>query len=629
MEKISTIINNVKVQILVIILLASAVYANTLSNEFVWDDKRFIGWELPRSFKNIPIFLIGGLPPPHQGDYRPIKGIILTIDYFLFRANPFGYHLQAILIHLASTLLVYSVVKLILKNRLSSVSASIVAFMTALIFGVHPIQTEAITFVTSSSDVIGVTFLLASFYFYLKNQSDQANRKLYLVLSAIFAYLAYLSYEMTFVLPLLIILYDLCFKRFSFSTIKNNYKKYLIYFGLLFIYLFLRLVILNVRQEEDYLAGSFYFTMLAMIKVVGKYILLIIWPVNLTINHQISKGISSWPGIEFNKEAVLSQSVSDPQLILSIGVIVLLLLIAVFTVKKIPIITFGIFWFFISIASVLNVIPISALMAERYLYMASIGYCLILAFIIFTIYNRFKGVPFSLIGQIGVVCFFIATLSFYSYRTVLRNFDWKDSFTLWSKVVKESPQSVIGHHNLGSAYLEADEFDKAIKEFEIASIYNSKNFYEVPLNLGIAYFKKNQFDLAQEQFQITIEKKPNSYLTHFFLAEIYSQKGEVDKAVEAYKKAVELNPNFYDPYINLGIIFAQQKKFDEAIELFKKAKRINKNLVQSYVNLGVIYFKQAKIDLAIQELTQALKIDPDNQQVKNNLQILLKQKNEY
>ncbi|MEK7165835.1 MAG: hypothetical protein AAB874_03450, partial [Patescibacteria group bacterium] len=107
-EEMLHIISKPWVQVVIVVLLISLVYLNALPNQFVLDDDTFLAnWQLTHDLKNLPVFLTGALPFEHLGDYRPLKGIILSLNYALFGVNPIGYHLQALLIHLVSVLLAY------------------------------------------------------------------------------------------------------------------------------------------------------------------------------------------------------------------------------------------------------------------------------------------------------------------------------------------------------------------------------------------------------------------------------------------------------------------------------------------------------------------------------------------
>ena len=409
-----------KIQILIIIIVTFLTYANILQNYFVWDDIDFIPWAASKDLSSAKNFIMGEVPQGHFGVYRPVRSFIYVASYDLWKNNPIGYHFQSILVHLIATILVYFIVFEITNK-------SALAFMSSLVFGVHPVHTEAITSITASFDVFGVIFFLASFYLYIKATPEK--NYLYFA-SVIFAVLSFFTYEFALTLPLLIVLHDLCFKKTA--SLFKKVKVYAPYFAGVFLYFFIRFFVLEISNRGAYFAGSFYHTMLIMAKAFLKYILLLIFPVNLSVNHSVSKGILSYAYIDLNEKIVLAQSIFDFNILLSIVVIMFLVIIALLSFKKYPIVSFCIGWFFIALAPVSNILPQSVIMSEKYLYIASFGFTLLFSFIVYTLYTSFDAKYL----KIGLILFLVFVLIFYSATTLERNKDWKDQFTLWTKTVQ-------------------------------------------------------------------------------------------------------------------------------------------------------------------------------------------------
>ena len=609
---------NTKVHLLLITILTITVYLNTLGNQFVWDDKTFANWELTKSFKYLPELLKGVLPPPHEGDFRPLKGVILLADYKLFANNPFWYHLQAIVIHLAATLLFYLLTRKIFARVLDVGQAGLIAAVTALLFGVHPVHTEAITFVTSSTDIVGVIFFVLAFYFYIKAVSQYRDRGKFLFISLMFGLLAYFAYEATLVLLPLLVLYDLCFGQKLGKVFLTQFPKYGLYFGTIVFYGILRFWILRVNPENSWPEGNFFLTMITMVKAFLKYVGLTVFPVQLSINHQIPEGISALFYVDYNRLAFLSQKLTDWPFLFSFGVLVVLILVGIFFYRRLPLFTFAIFWFFISLVPFANILPLNNFMSERYLYLASYGWCLSLAFAIYYLFNlHFR---FSKYLKITTVSFLVAILTFYSARTVLRNLDWRDSETLWSKTLARTPESVLANHNLGNVYAELGKLDRAIEYYQKAAANNSKKVARVNLNFGYALAKTGQANLAIIQFKKAAESDPQNYYAHFALGNAYSEIGKYDLAIDSYRKAIALWPAYFEAYIKLGIALAEKQNLGLAIEQFEKAAQLKPDSELPFLNLAVAYFKQDRLDLAGEAYQEVLKINPNNETAKQQLQ---------
>ena len=227
-------LKNTKLQLLVILLLTGLSYSNIFQNEFIWDDPGFIKqWETIRSFKNIPKLLQGDTPLDHASVYRPVRGIFYTISYHLWgQENPLGYHIQSLLIYFGIIILVYLITQMVIGSWLlvhrkkqstnyQLPTTNQIPFITALLFALHPIHVEAISFITASFDTIGILFFFLAFYLYIKFQ--QQKRILFYLLSLLSSLLAFFTYEMTLVLPLGLMLYDFCF---NFKLLK--FPKYLL-----------------------------------------------------------------------------------------------------------------------------------------------------------------------------------------------------------------------------------------------------------------------------------------------------------------------------------------------------------------------------------------------------------------
>ena len=208
-------------------------------------------------------------------------------------------------------------------------------------------------------------YFLFSFYLYVKYSKN--NKKNYFFGSLILFLLALLSSEEAITLPLIIILYEFVFNRDNFNkkSIKNKIiKNFAPYFVFAALFAALRLFILGITgRQEQYLAGSFLLTQLTMLKAYVYYIYLLIFPVNLSLYHDIIPVVS----------------VFDPKAFLSAF---LLLTIFFFTVKyyRKRVLFFSVFWFFITLIPFSNLLPLQIFMAERYLYVPSIGFSLIFSY---------------------------------------------------------------------------------------------------------------------------------------------------------------------------------------------------------------------------------------------------------
>lgn len=658
-QKIIDLIKKREIQIIIICITVLIAYINIFQNDFVFDDPTFIvNWGETRSWQNTINFLKGDIPEGHGGLYRPLRSIIYMISYHIWgNSSAFGYHLQSLIVILGITILVYLITNLIFKKNL-------IAFIAAILFGLHPVHTEAITFMTASFDSIGVLFFFLSFYLFLKSKYSKY-RKRYYIASIFTATIAFFTYESTLTLFIVLGLYDLCFNKFKFKKLNlNSFKALRIYAPYLFIaliYSFIRVILLHIVARGEYIMGSFSLTMLTMTRAIEKYLSLLVFPFHLTTNHEIAPDIFALIWAESNNKVLLAQSIWQPDIFLAITIIVLLILIALLGFIKQPLLTFCIGWFFVTIAPVANIIPQGALMTERYLLIPSFGFCLLAAYSIHYFYNL-KILNISKYLQPVLCLTVVVILILYQYTTMARNAEWKDSIALWSSAVREVPTSFFSNGNLGYAYDAKKEYDLALKQTQ-RLIQLSPDNPQAHQRLGQVYAKLEKYKLAEEEMKKAISLKPDSpqayaalgllykemagkskqpqleqaveafkkaikitprpdATLYFNLGALYGIQNKSDFAIENYKKAISINSHYAEPHNNLGVIYFNQKKFDQAIEEYKKAIVIDPNSAESYFNLGKVYYSANQIALAIESYQKAIELDPNFAEPHNNLGII-------
>ena len=483
-------------QIVLIVLVTVLVFSNIFQNKFVVDDSGFISWPEIKALQNIPNLLKGAFPKNHSITYRPLSSVQLAFNYYFWGENPAGYHLGPLFFHLLTTVFVYLLILEITKKKSA-------AFIGGLLFGLHPVHVEGVTYISAA---IGGTssafFMLASLYFYI--------RRFYLI-SIVFAALSFFTHEITLVLIPILVLYDLCFRKFNLSLVKTYLLRYLPYVALAAGYFLVRLVLVGPGLSRGaYLADSFPLTMLTMTKVLVQYLWVLVWPVNLVNNHIISPGIEAFVYRNYRTAAIAAQSFFDLDILLSITIIIFMIFIIFILRKKHPIVSFCIGWFFISLLPVMELVPQGSMMNERLLYLASFGVVLITTYGLLKLKNK-KLITF-------LTCLLVI---FYGTRTFIRNRDWHDDISLWQADVRLSPgQNAYAYFALGNAYND-----------------------------------RKQYDLAIEQYAKSIEINPGFAVGWASLGRTYADMGKIAEAIANYKQALAIDPNFQEVKINLNNIY--------------------------------------------------------------------------
>ena len=584
-----------------ITVLPLLIYLNSLGNTFVYDDyltvtnNYFIReWRYLSAFFNQKYFVIS-----NELTYRPIVTLSYFADYALWQLRPWGYHLTNVIIHTINVYLVYFAAYCLFRNRTT-------AFVSCLLFSLHPIFSEAVNAVSYREDLLSATFLLAAFILFVKYNQNPTRRSFSIRYPlSLFAYLlAMVSKETAIVLPLLILSYEFIFKR---DTIPNrrhltrrlitNYAGYIAVGG---FYLFLRFYLIhNPGEWVEYPGNSIFVNFIMMTKVIGYYLKLLFIPAPLNADYVVP----------------LTYSPADGAFIVSA---ILLIITAILLVKKCRlsgIWIFSVLWFFVTLLPVLNIIPINNIIAERYLYIPGIGFTMLLGSILTHRVSDYGKYKVFRIGLLAVVC------PLFIWCTVSRNRIWLNEFTFSTETIRRSPGSFRMYNDLGYFYYHNGMIDAAIHAFR-NSIQIRFDQARAHCNLGAAYALKGLNDAAIEEFKVAISLNYQYPQVHNNLGIIYKRKGMLDDAINEYRKALKLNPYDAEVYNNLGSVLIDQGRFDEALSEIEKAVKIRRNFALAHYNIAVVYFKKGQINEAYNKLLDACQLDPTNADVHISLGVV-------
>ena len=552
--------NIIFVALLFLVVLAS--YINIFQNEFVWDDFFFIEDNIPiRDFGNVPDFFMH----PSTGDlYRPVRQVFYTLNYQIWQLNTFGYHLNGILLHFFVTALFYFIT-LKLTNK------PVFSFVVALLFAAHPVHVERITNMTATFDVFGILFLLLAFFFYII--FSQKKNQIFYYSSVLFYLLGLFSSEEAITLILLLFLYDFSFNyKFDFNNLKLLLKKYVPYIAVTAFYLIVRFSVLHkIGRTEMYFEQSLFGTLLTTTKIFAHYILILLFPYNITIERAVR----------------FEATILSVTFLFSLLVLILIFLFFIKSYKNSKLIFFSLGWFFITLLPFSNLVPQFTIMADRYLYLPSFGFVLFLALMIFSI-DQIKINPIKRHSKYIIIALLLLIISFYVIVAIKTNSEWKDNFTLLSANVEKSPLGTRTHYALALHYRNQGDYETAEK-YALRAIELASGNYHAYENLGTINAYQKNYDKAIEYYDKAIELSPKFYLAHNNLGLIYSYIGDFNKSIFYLNKAVEIDPKLSKAYNDLGTVYGQMGEFDKAIELITKAIEINPSEASYYQNLAVVY----------------------------------------
>ena len=545
-----------------IVLLSALLYWNTLDNEFVnWDDDSLIvNNQYIRSLDTQNIRAI--FTPGVVGTYQPIRNLSYAIDYHFWQLNPKGYHLTNIVFHACNTFLVYLIVA-------AFTGEFTLACLTSLLFAIHPVHVEAVAWLSGRRDVLSTAFALLSFWsftLFVKKRFAAGSARTgiwawYYVCSLLCCLLGLLAKPSVVMLPGLFLFHELCFSSLSVRKWVSRVGWYLPFFLMSLGFMGISLFVAKGAgvAKATYHGGSWYTTLLTMLRVFSEYVTMLIFPRKLSASYGVHTEISAWT-LEFG---------------LTVLPLAVLLLLYWCSWKRARYAFWGISWFFIALLPVSNIIPISTVKADRYLYLPSIGLCLALSWSIVFCWNLLKRIRVSENARQkllwGYKFAILLVLVSYAVQTRQRNRDWKTSESLWAATLDVNPENPIALNNLGLLYAEQGQFEEALALFE--KLLDSDVWYEridgVWVNIGHVQTELGDFKSALDAYQQALRHNPDSEELYVAMGRVYVLLGEYDAALENFQQMRSQNAS--SAYVLLGDACLQFQKFPCAIDAYESA----------------------------------------------------------
>ncbi len=604
--------------IMALIVVGFFIYSFNLNNQLFWDDDDWIinnNFVHTISWDNIKFWLTHntlagvGLKSNY---YRPFLFFTFALNYVISGIKPLGYHLFSNLIHIFNGILVFLLLKR-LDLGISKGRALAVAFLTALMFTLHPLQTEAITYISGRGDALVAFFMLLALLFFLKSEtmSDLGRIKVghwrfWKALSLGSLLLALLSRETAIIFPFLALaFYVSVFPRSDLETdkgwtflkaVKQGFIKTWPYFVVVLVYGILRLTVLNFQNTLNFYtvpnlySENLYYRLLTFMHVLVDYFKLLFVPINLHMERSMTVHTSLW------------------QWPVWLGALIVLgILTTLFCLYKnrhpdFKIWLFGWGVFFIGLGPISGITPINAVIYEHWLYLPMVGFWLIISFYLVKLLD-YKGSTFLKIQgfQSGIptpwelcrtliIVGLVAYFSFFAYQSVQRNLLWGDPLAFYLDILKYEPDSVRINNNVGNTYYNKKDLENAEKYYRIAA---------------------SEDDIFAEP--------------HFNLGSILQSRGDIYGAIKEFEKAIEINPNFYYPYQNLAVIYAQQGNLTKAIENIEKLKILIPNNSRVYYNSALVYIALNNKEQALKDLRTGLKYAEPDPQTGESIRKLIKE----
>ncbi len=553
------------------------LYINSLGNQFTnWDDGmiyqnpsiRNLNWEGVRK-----IFTL-----ERGNTYQPIRMLSYAVDYHFWELNPLGYHITNIFFYILTCLMVFFTLRLLsiwLRKAAPPDSHQRVALFGSLLFAAHPIHVEAVTWLAARKEVLQGFFFFSAFYLYLKGRDTEGRGKFIYFASVFLSFLlAVLSKPSSVVFPGVILVYELATRGEGFKKFIRTHWIFLI--SSLTISAIFIFVLFKVMFEAGGIKAYRGTTVASNVLVCIYAFLENIKSLILTINYS----------------AAYSFTVSMPVFCLKNVILILvtasLFVVGFLSLRRTKVIFFGLLFFLITLLPYLNIIPISTLKADRYVFISSFAYTFILGILFEHLYvfrhRKFSGGFFKLLST----ALFVFLLVGYSLITIHQNTIWQNSYTLWSDAVEKHPNSNTANALMGVVYLELGMEKEAVKYLEKA-VEILPYDYESYNNLGIVYGKLGEAEKALNAFMTGIGLRPNDDTIKINLSVFYQRQKEYGKAEKILGYLCTKSPRNAQLHFRLGSVHRDARQYDEAIQELQRSIELAPEIINPYVELGNIY----------------------------------------
>lgn len=576
-------------QLLVALCLAFAAYSNTFDVPFHFDDfPNIVESPLVRdlSYYTSPS---KGMEHDHQGFFaRRFMGYLsFALNYKLGGLQVQGYHAVNLLVHLTNVTLVYFLVLMLFRTPRVSLSAmghdaQGVAFVAALLFALHPLQTQAVTYIVQRFTSMVAMFYLGSLVLYARARMTQglAPRLALAIGAAICAALAMKTKENAFTLPIAVLLMEAMF-------FTGSIKRRLGYLApILLTLLIIPFTIIGLEFDAERLSeatrlqttlsrDAYFITQLA---VAMTYLRLMAYPAGLNVDH----------------DHPVYDSLFAPAPLLGAVVLASLLALAVMLVRRsrhegkghllVP--AFGIAFFFIAMAVESSIFPIADVIFEHRTYLPLAGVALAIASAVSFATNRASNIKFAKMAAAVVLTLGICALGTLTYE---RNKVWQSRISLWEDVAQKSPAKARPHYNLGLYYFNRGEHGHAREHLDKSILIEPDNV-DTYYNLGLVYYELGQMDKAIGHLESAVEQAPMVAHWHKSLALAYKMANRSMDALGSYRMAAKLNPFDHDIHMIMGIICMENGLYAEARKHFGAMLKHDPGSARATRYLGYLHY---------------------------------------
>lgn len=651
---ISTLSNiGLKKALLLFIVCGFILYGNTLTHEFALDDaivitqndftkEGFSGiWKQLSNDQFVGFYgqkkeLVSG------GRYRPLSMVMFNIEYEFFELNPTFYHLMNVLWYIFNGFLLYYALKLLFQNQLSK-NYRLLPILAALFWFFHPVHTEVVANIKGRDEIMAFSLLLITLIFFIKYLSNQ--KVIYLFALLGFYFLSLLAKENAITW---LAIFPLVVYFFRGEYWKKSITPLALFLLTAVVWFYIRYSVVgggisNVADNlmnDPFLESTIAEKYATIVLTLGKYLQLLFFPHPLTFDYYPKHiPIVGW---------------SNPWVLISLLAYITLVVISIRGLINKKLYAFAILLFGITLSIASNLLfPIGAFMNERFIYVSSFSFTLILSYYLLKFAPHFVENKSKTNSAIAISTIII--LSLYSIKTISRNPVWKNNFTLatndafiskngaksnvmaggqllekaqetsnfreknelleksiyhLSRAVEIYPEYVDALLLMGNAQWEFyQDASKAIPYYQRILSINAEN-ENAWKNIDVILRQNKNVDYNIQAYSQLINYNPAREKNYLYLGRLYGQqKNDLNKALDIFQQGLKIAPNSYELLSNMGTVYGLQGNYASAVEVLEQAAKIRPNVAKVHIDLGLSYYYLGQLEKAKSEFDQAKQLD--------------------
>ena len=577
-------------------LVTLVVYLPTRHHGFVaYDDQQYVT-DNPRVQAGLTwsglIWAFGF----HAGNWHPAAWLSHMLDCQLYGANAGGHHLTSVLLHVASALLLFSVLNRMTGARWRSAAV-------AALFAWHPLHVESVAWVAERKDVLCAFFWMLTLWLYVRHAAKPSIARYLFTLGSFV--LCLMSKPMGVTLPFVLLLLDYWpLKRFTIYDLRFTIFR-LVREKIPFLILSLVACVLTLRAQE-----------IAIVSTAGL-------PVSQRIAHALA-AYNHYLGAMFvprHLAVYYPYQIKIPSAAIMCAVIVmgLITVLAIKNIRQRPYILMGWLWYLGTLVPVIGLVQVGdQAWADRYTYLPLIGlFVPMVWFACEIIKSRVVLRSLAVIVAVGLITATSVQLGY-----------WKDTRTLFEHTDKVTPQNYMAVTILGSLLAKEHKLDEAMAYYQTALRYQPA-FPEAHFFMGNALDEQGKLDEAIAEYQKALWFRPTQEQTHIFMGIALAKQKKYDEAMAHYNAALKLNPDSAVAQNNLARILHTQGRLDEAVEHYNAALEIDPKLALAHNNLGILLIQKGKLTEGTAQLREARRLNPTNSETQLNLAFALNQQQQW